>query len=173
MPILYSRPAEIRKAKWCEFDLVNAVWKVQVGNMKTRREHTVPLPTQAVILLNEAKALTGRYEYAFSSMYPGTRPMSENTINAALRRLGYSGDEVTAHGFRTTASSLLNESGKWHPDAIERSLDHRDKNVIRGTYHRGAHWQERVEMAQWWADYLDQLRASGSARCRWHSTSRV
>lgn len=160
MPLLYSRPGELRKAEWSEFNLDEAVWRVPVGNMKTRREHAVPLPRQAVVLLTEAKALSGRYKHAFSSMYPGTRPMSENTINAALRRLGYSGDEVTAHGFRTTASTLLNESGKWHPDAIERSLDHRDKNVIRGTYHRGAHWKERVEMAQWWADYLDELRTT-------------
>ncbi|MEG8040055.1 integrase arm-type DNA-binding domain-containing protein [Sphingomonas sp. LR60] len=158
MPLLYSRPGELRKAKWDEFNLVDAVWKVPVGNMKTRREHVVPLSRQAIVLLTEARSLTGKYQYIFSSMYPGTRPMSENTINAALRRLGYSGEEMTSHGFRTTASSLINESGKWHPDAVERSLDHRDVNVIRGIYHRGAHWNERVQMAQWWADYLDQLR---------------
>ena len=84
--------------------------------------------------------------------------MSENTINAALRRLGYTSSEMTAHGFRATASSLLNESGKWSPDAIERALAHRDSNSVRGTYHRGAHWDERVRMAQWWSDYLDRLR---------------
>jgi integrase len=84
--------------------------------------------------------------------------MSENTINAALRRLGYSGSEMTAHGFRALASTLLNESGKWNPDAIERALAHKDVNATRGTYHRGAHWQERVQMAQWWSDFLDSLR---------------
>lgn len=158
MPLLYSRPGELRKAKWEEFNLADAVWKIPVGNMKTRREHVVPLSRQAIELLNEAKQLTGRYQHVFSSMYPGTRPMSENTINAALRRLGYSGEEMTGHGFRSTASSLLNESGRWHPDAVERSLDHRDSSAIRGTYHRGAHWNERVTMAQWWADYLDTLK---------------
>ena len=84
--------------------------------------------------------------------------MSENTINAALRRLGYSGDEMTAHGFRAMASTLLNESGKWSPDAIERALAHKDKDAVRAAYHRGAHWQERVDMAQWWGDHLDALR---------------
>ena len=86
--------------------------------------------------------------------------MSENTINAALRRLGYTGNEMTAHGFRATASTLLNESGKWSVDAIERSLAHRDTNAIRGTYHRGQHWDERLKMAQWWSDYLDELRVA-------------
>ena len=86
--------------------------------------------------------------------------MSENTVNAALRRLGYSGDEMTAHGFRAMASTLLNESGKWSPDAIERALAHKDKDAVRAAYHRGAHWSERVEMAQWWADYLDQLKST-------------
>ena len=84
--------------------------------------------------------------------------MSENTINAALRRMGYSGDEMTAHGFRATASTLLNESGLWNPDAIERALAHNDHNSVRGTYHRGAHWDERRRMAQWWSDNLDALR---------------
>ena len=84
--------------------------------------------------------------------------MSENTLNAALRRLGYSSEEMTAHGFRAMASTLLNESGKWHPDAIERALAHGDSDKVRASYHRGAHTKERVEMAQWWSDYLDQLR---------------
>lgn len=89
--------------------------------------------------------------------------MSENTLNAALRRLGYSSDEMTAHGFRATASTLLNESGKWSADAIERALAHGHENKVRGAYHRGAHWQERVEMAQWWSDYLDTLRSMPNA----------
>jgi integrase len=84
--------------------------------------------------------------------------MSENTVNAGLRRLGYGPDEMTGHGFRAMASTLLNESGKWHPDAIERALAHGDSDKVRAAYHRGAHWQERVAMAQWWADYLDVLR---------------
>lgn len=88
--------------------------------------------------------------------------MSENTINAALRRMGYSGSEMTAHGFRAMASTLLNESGRWSVDAIERALAHDNSSSVRGTYHRGTHWAERVEMAQWWSDYLDELKA-GSA----------
>lgn len=88
--------------------------------------------------------------------------MSENTINAALRRMGYSGSEMTAHGFRAMASTLLNESGRWSLDAIERALAHDNSSSVRGTYHRGTHWAERVEMARWWSDYLDGLKA-GSA----------
>ncbi len=87
--------------------------------------------------------------------------MSENTINASLRRMGFGKDEMTAHGFRSTASTLLNECGLWHPDAIERALAHGDSNAIRGTYNRGNYWDERVRMAQWWSDYLDELRHSG------------
>ena len=90
--------------------------------------------------------------------------MSENTINAALRRLGYEHHEMTAHGFRATASTLLNESDKWNPDAIERALAHKTTDGMRGAYHRGAHWSERVEMAQWWSDYLDGLRAKAPAQ---------
>jgi integrase len=104
------------------------------------------------------QAVTGPAGYVFPSIRTRTRPMSENTINAGLRRLGFSGDEMTAHGFRAMASTLLNESGKWHPDAIERALAHGDTDKVRAAYHRGAHWKERVEMAQWWSDYLDQLR---------------
>ena len=88
-----------------------------------------------------------------------SRPMSENTLNAAFRRMGYTKDEVCAHGLRATASTLLNESGLWSADAIERALAHSDSNIVRGIYHRGKHWDERVRMAQWWSDYLDELKA--------------
>jgi len=94
----------------------------------------------------------------FPSVRTRARPMSENTLNAGLRRLGYSSEEMTAHGFRAMASTLLNESGKWNPDAIERALAHGDDSKVRGSYHRGVHWDERVLMAQWWGDYLDTLR---------------
>ena len=96
-------------------------------------------------------------------MFPGVRshmrPMSENTLNATFRRMGFGADEVTAHGLRATASTLLNESGRWQIDAIERALAHGHSNAVRGAYARGQHWDERVEMAQWWSDYLDTLRA--------------
>lgn len=160
-PHVFVRPGELRRAEWQEFDLDKAIWTIPAEKMKMRDPHVVPLSTQALALLESAKAISAGQRYVFSSLYPGKRPMSENTINAALRRLGYSGKEMTAHGFRAMASTLLNESGKWSPDAIERALAHKDSNATRGTYHRGAHWQERVEMAQWWGDYLDQLRQGG------------
>lgn len=127
-----------------------------------RNAHLVPLSRQSLELLESAKAISAGQRYMFSSLYPGNRPMSENTINAALRRLGYTGKEMTAHGFRSTASTLLNESGKFSPDAIERALAHKDTNATRAAYHRGKYWEERVEMAQWWSDQLDTM--SGGAQ---------
>ena len=129
--------------------------------MKARMEHVVPLSCQSVAILRQAADLTGGGRYVFPSIRSRFDPMSENTVNAALRRLGYTGDEMTAHGFRSTASTLLNESGKWSPDAIERALAHKGKDLVRAAYHRGAHWQERVLMAQWWGDYLDGLKQVG------------
>lgn len=158
-PHVFVRPGELRQAEWEEIDLEAGIWKISASKMKMRQPHMVPLSRQAIAILQAAQALTGRHRYVFASLYPGKRPMSENTINAALRRLGYSGDEMTAHGFRAMASTLLNESGKWNPDAIERALAHKGTDGVRGAYHRGAHWAERVEMAQWWSDYLDKLRS--------------
>lgn len=157
-PHLFVRPGELRRAEWTEFDLDAAVWTIPAGKMKMRRPHSVPLSSQVLGLLRAAQVLSEKQRYAFSSLYPGSRPMSENTINAALRRLGYSGSEMTAHGFRAVASTLLNESNKWSADAIERALGHHASGSIRGAYHRGEHWEERVAMAQWWSDYLDELR---------------
>lgn len=159
-PHVFVRPGELRQAEWSEIDLDAGIWKIAATKMKMREPHAVPLSRQVIELFWAAQALTGRQRYVFASLYPGTRPMSENTINAALRRLGYAGDEMTAHGFRAMASTLLNESGKWSADAIERALAHTAAGTVRGAYHRGTHWEERVMMAQWWSDYLDQLRAS-------------
>lgn len=156
-PHVFQRPGELRQMRWNEIDLEEAVWSIPAGRMKQRQPHHVPLSKQSIELLTQMKGLSGHCEFAFPSIRTPKNPMSENTINAALRRLGYGGDEMTAHGFRTTASSLLNESGKWNPDAIERALSHSDRNSIRGTYNRSAYWQERVEMAQWWSDYLVKL----------------
>jgi integrase len=125
--------------------------------MKMRRPHRSPLPRQAVEILRELHAITGRGKLPFHSVRTVLRPISENTLNAALRRLGYAKDEVTAHGFRATASTLLNESGLWHADAIERQLAHIEGNAVRKAYARGEHWEERVRMMQWWADRLDEL----------------
>jgi integrase len=157
-PHVFVRPGELRHAEWSEIDLDGAVWRIPAGRMKMNREHVVPLSTQAVAILKEALPFTGGGHFVFPSIRTPRRPMSENTLNAALRRLGYSGDEMTSHGFRSTASTLLNESGKWSVDAIERALAHGDADIVRAAYHRGAHWQERVSMAQWWSDYLDGLR---------------
>jgi integrase len=160
-PHIYVRPGELRHAEWEEFDLDEAIWRIPPGKMKSRRKHDVPLSRQSVAILRELSNLTGPIGYVFPALHTTKRPMSENTVNAALRRMGFSKDEMTAHGFRATASSLLNESGKWHPDAIERSLAHGESNAVRGAYHRGTHWKERVEMAQWWSDHIDQLRVGG------------
>ncbi len=158
LPLVFTRPGELRMAEWREFDLANAVWTIPAGRTKMRRAHEVPLARQAVAILSELHALTGRGRLVFPGLRSVERPISENTLNASMRRMGYSNDEVTAHGFRATASTLLNQSGKFSPDAIERALAHQDPDAVRRAYNRGAYWQERVEMAQWWADYLDHLR---------------
>ncbi len=157
-PHVFVRPGELRHAEWAEVDLEARLWTIPANKTKMRKDHRVPLSRQAVAILSEVQLVTGPTGYVFPSIRSRSRPMSENTLNAALRRLGYASDEMTAHGFRAMASTLLNESGKWHPDAIERALAHGDSDKVRAAYHRGAHWQERVEMAQWWSDYLDQLR---------------
>jgi integrase len=160
-PLVFLRPGELRRAEWHEVDFENAVWRIHASKMKGRQEHVVPLSRQALELLREAHDLTGHGQYVFPAIGSAHRPLSENTVNGALRRLGFGGDEMTAHGFRAMASTLLNESGKWQPDAIERALAHKDRDHVRAAYHRGAHWAERVAMAQWWADYLDHLRVGG------------
>lgn len=157
-PHVFVRPGELRHAEWSEFDLDAGLWTIPAGKMKMRKAHSVPLSSQTVALFREVHAATGASGFVFPSIRTRTRPMSENTLNAALRRLGYSSEEMTAHGFRATASTLLNESGRWNPDAIERALAHGESDKVRAAYHRGAHWNERVGMAQWWSDYLDQLR---------------
>jgi integrase len=157
-PHVFVRPGELRHAEWSEIDLDGALWIIPAGKMKMRKAHHVPLSRQSVALLREVYEASGPSGYVFPSIRTRARPMSENTINAGLRRLGYASDEMTAHGFRAMASTLLNESGKWHPDAIERALAHGDDDKVRAAYHRGAHWKERLEMAQWWSDHLDTLR---------------
>lgn len=160
--MLFVRPGELRKAEWAEIDFDAAVWRIRAERMKGRIEHVVPLSSQAIAILREVQSLTGDGRFVFPSIRTPARPMSENTINGALRRLGYTNDEMTAHGFRAMASTLLNESGKWSSDAIERALAHKDKDIVRAAYHRGTHWAERVEMAQWWSDHLDTLRTGAT-----------
>jgi integrase len=158
MAYLFPRPGELRLAEWPEFDLEAAVWSIPALRMKMRRPHKVPLPSQAIAILTQLREITGSGMLLFPSVRSRHRPISDNTLNAALRRLGYSQDEATAHGFRATASSLLNESGLWHADAIERQLAHEDADAVRRAYARAEFWDERIRMMQWWADKLDALR---------------
>jgi len=158
-PHVFVRPGELRQAEWTEIDFGTAVWRIPAARMKQRREHVVPLSQQAIAILRQAQSLTGDRRFVFPVQGGRDHPMSENGVTQALRRMGFGPDEMTAHGFRAMASTLLNESGKWSPDAIERALAHRDGDNVRAAYHRGAHWNERVAMAQWWSDHLDTLRS--------------
>ncbi len=157
-PHVFVRPGELRHAEWQEVDFDRSVWIIPGTKMKMGEEHRVPLSRQAVAILREARQFSAGEGYIFPSLSSAKRPISENTLNGALRRLGFRGDQMTAHGFRAIASTLLNESGQWNPDAIERALAHGQENGVRAAYHRGAYWDERVRMAEWWSDYLDTLR---------------
>ncbi len=155
---LFVRPGELRQAEWAEFDFDRSVWNIPAEKMKMRRPHRVPLSTQVTGLFEELWDLTGTGRYCFPSFRTGQRPMSENTVTAALRALGFGQEEMTAHGFRAMAATLLNESGKFNPDAIERQLAHMENDGVRRAYTRGEYWNERVTMMQWWSDELDRLR---------------
>lgn len=155
-PLVFVRPGELRKAEWCEFDFETAEWRIPPEKMKMRIAHIVPLSNQALIILHEIRALTGHGKYVFPSLRSPNRPMSNNAVLAALRRLGYTKEEMTGHGFRSMASTLLNEQG-WNRDAIERQLAHAERNNIRAAYNYAEYLPERRRMMQHWADYLDQL----------------
>jgi integrase len=157
-PLLFVRPGELRMAEWSELDLDNdqPEWRIPGERMKMRVPHIVPLSLQAVGILREVQAVTGRGRYVFPGARTTARPMSENTVNAALRRMDYTSDQMTAHGFRSTASTLLNEQG-WNRDAIERQLAHAEGDSVRAAYNRAEHLPERRKMMQAWADHLDAL----------------
>jgi integrase len=157
-PILFVRPGELRKAEWSEFDLDAAEWNIPAERMKMRQAHLVPLATQAVKILTELKALTGRGRYVFPSARSDSRPMSDNAVLSALRRMGYSKDEMTGHGFRAVARTILDEVLGVRPDFIEHQLAHAVRDPNGRAYNRTAHLAERRKMMQQWADYLDQLR---------------
>lgn len=157
-PLVFVRPGELRKAEWTEINLDAAEWRIPARRMKMREQHIVPLSSQAVAILRELYALTGRGHYVFPGARTNERPMSENTVNAGLRRLGYTNADMTGHGFRSMASTLLNEQG-WHRDAIERQLAHAERDTVRAAYNYAEHLSERKKMMQAWADYLDSLRA--------------
>ena len=158
-PLLFVRPGELRHAEWSEFNFEAAEWRIPAHKMKMRTAHIVPLSTQAIAIFREVQALTGHAKYVFPSIRSPNRPMSNNAVLAALRRLGYTKDEMTGHGFRSMASTLLNEQG-WNRDAIERQLAHSERNNIRAAYNYAEYLPERRKMMQHWADYLDQLTAN-------------
>ncbi|KLU25385.1 integrase [Caballeronia mineralivorans PML1(12)] len=154
--LTFVRPGELRKAEWSEFDREQAEWRIPASRMKMKEQHIVPLSTQALAVLNDLHVATGRGRYLFPSIRTSSRPMSENTVNAALRRLGYTREEMTGHGFRSTASTLLNELG-WPADAIERQLSHGERDEVRGAYNFAEYLPVRRTMMQAWADHLDTL----------------
>ncbi len=157
-PLVFVRPGELRRAEWDEIDLKTAEWRIPAEKMKMPAPHIVPLSDQAVAVLEEIQPLTGKGKYVFPSVRSKDRPMSENTVNAALRRLGYTKEQMTGHGFRSMASTLLNEQG-WHHDAIERQLAHAERNGVRAAYNYAEHLPERRKMMQAWAEYLEHLRS--------------
>lgn len=160
-PLVFVRPGELRQAEWTEFDLEGAEWRIPASRMKMGAPHIVPLARQAIAIMRDLHPLTGRGRYVFPSLRSRERAMSENTVNAALRRLGYEQGSMTGHGFRSLASTLLNEQG-WHPDAIERQLAHAERNAVRAAYNYAEHLPTRRKMMQAWADYLDSLRVSST-----------
>lgn len=154
-----TRPGEVRGARWVEFDLDAALWTIPAERMKMRAEHRVPLSRQALDVMKAAQALSGGRDLVFPSPYYVGKdaPLSENTFNSALARMGYKG-YATAHGFRALFSTVANEVGM-NPDVIERQLAHKERNEIRAAYHRSTYMQERAKLLQWWADYLDGRQA--------------
>jgi len=156
-PYVFLRPAELSLAEWAEIDLDKAEWRIPAGKMKMKALHIIPLPTQAVAILREIHPLSGKGQYVFPSVSSSTKPMAKNTILSAIRSLGYTPDEMTAHGFRHMASTLLNEQG-FNADAIERQLAHKASGV-RAVYNAAEYLPERRRMLQHWADYLDGLKA--------------
>ncbi|PLX94056.1 MAG: integrase [Desulfuromonas sp.] len=157
-PLVFVRPGELRQAKWDEFDLDNALWSIPAERMKTRQPHLVPLSSQSLLILRDLYPMTRRSEYVFPGYRSNARPLSNNAINAALRRMGYAKDEMTGHGFRAMARTILDEVLKFRPDYIEHQLAHAVRDPNGRAYNRTAHLEERRAMMQAWADYLEALR---------------
>lgn len=158
-PLVFLRPGELRTAEWAEIDLEAAEWRIPASKMKMKVEHLVPLSTQAIAVFKDMQPLTGHGRYVFPSIRTGERPMSENTINAALRGMGYGSEVMTGHGFRATARTIMDEVLGERPDLIEHQLAHTVKDPNGRAYNRTAHLPARREMMQRWADYLDKLAA--------------
>ena len=162
-PLVFVRPGELRHAEWTEIDFDAKEWRIPAEKMKSKFQHIVPLSKQSAKVLREIMPLTGKGRYVFPSPRTGNRPMSDNAVLAALRRMGYEKDEMSGHGFRSMASTLLNEQG-WNRDAIERQLAHTEKNSVRASYNFAEYLPERRKMMQSWADYLDSLRLNKQKR---------
>lgn len=160
-PHVLLRPGELRQAEWTDIDFDEAIWFIPAERMKMRRPHRVPLSRQVIAMLKELHEHTHWWKYLFPCLGKPRKAMSENAVNQGLRKLGYTTNQMTAHGFRAMAATLLNEMGQWNPDAIERQLAHVDTNQVRRAYARGEYWDERVAMMQRWSDYLDELRDGG------------
>ena len=158
-PLTFVRPGELRGAEWVEFNLEKAEWRIPASRMKMKEQHIIPLAQQAMEIIAKLHDITGQGKYLFPSVRTIERSISDNTINAALRRMGYAKDEMTGHGFRSMASTLLNEQG-WNGDAIERQLAHAERNKVRAAYNFAEFLPERRKMMQSWADYMDELRAN-------------
>jgi integrase len=167
-PLFFCRPGELRGMRWSEVDLEACEWRLPPARQKLKMaakrsnrtgDHIVPLASQAVALLKDIKPLTEKTGFVFPSKRDKKRSMSDGTVNAALRRLGFEKEQITGHGFRHTASTMLNEQG-WSPDAIECQLSHQDADVVRGIYNRAKYLPERKRMMQAWADHLDKLRTN-------------
>lgn len=152
-----TRPGEVRGARWAEIDQDAALWIIPAERMKMRTEHRVPLSRQALEVLKEMQPLSGGRDLVFPSPFYPSKPLSENTFNSALARMGYK-NTATAHGFRALFSTVANETG-WNPDVIERQLAHKERNGVRAAYHRSTYLQDRQRLLQWWADYLDGRKA--------------
>ncbi len=162
MVMLFVRTRELIEAKWEELDLENEIWRIPAERMKLSVEHLVPLPKQALVLFDELKQFRGKSEYVFPGDRNPKQPMSNNTLlYGGIYRLGYR-SRATIHGFRSLASSILNESGKWNPDAIERQLAHSERDQVRAAYNRANYLDQRKKMMQWYADYLDELKQKGA-----------
>ena len=160
-PYVFVRPGELRAAEWSEFDLEKAEWRIPAARMKMGELHIVPLARQVVRILRELQPHTNGARFVFPAIGGQPRRLSENTLGAALRRIGYTSDAMTAHGFRSTANTLLNELG-WNPDLIELQLAHKERNKVRAVYNRAQRLAERRTMMQAWADHIDGLRTAAA-----------
>jgi len=159
-PLVFVRPANIRYAEWGEIDFEKAVWRIPANKMKMRTPHIVPLSRQALQILEEVRRFNGSYRYVFVSPVSTIKPLSENTLNMGLKRLGF-GDKMVSHGFRHTASTMLHENISihgFHSEIIERQMAHAERNGVKAAYNHAEYLPERTKLMQWWADYLDKLR---------------